>query len=105
MKATKKPALSPLDQDALARSMKLCREQLRRGPQLDAMLKGDPERGFPPRDWFDVALFACNCVQDENLKLRPWEFAPCVGDVAGPLLDPNEPRVVQARELMYRLIG
>jgi hypothetical protein len=30
------------------------------------------------RSWFDVARFACRCVQDQSLGLRPWEKPPCI---------------------------
>jgi hypothetical protein len=55
---------------ALRECFGLACEDPTRKRQLESMLED--------RDWFTVARFACRCVQDQTLGLRPWEKPPCV---------------------------
>jgi hypothetical protein len=68
--------LSAVDREALERAIELAKAE---GPaqrqQIDDSLR---ERG-----WDRTARFAAYACQDSNLKLRPWQMAPCQlrGDV------------------------
>jgi hypothetical protein len=56
------------------RALKACMEIAKRDPmrerQLECMRKDDK------RPWEERALFACSCVQSEQMSLRPWETVP-----------------------------
>jgi hypothetical protein len=67
--------ISKKDRDALRR----CLQQIEADPQWSrnfAKRKADGE------SWLDRAFFACGILQTRNLKLLPWQIAPCHSDPA-----------------------
>ena len=62
--------LSRIDRAALELAMGLVREDAALAQQVESMLAdGQP--------WDEVAKHAAECQQDRNLRLKPWQPAPC----------------------------
>jgi hypothetical protein len=78
-----------IDRLALELAMRMARHPAERAEQLDAMLKDRP--------WLEVAMFAAQSCQTQNLNLRPWEIAPCEVD------DPNDYSTRVHPHLEYKL--
>ena len=80
--------LDEIDRDALRRAMATRMADKGRARQLTEMLTD--------RSWTEVAKFAAYSLQNENLKLKPWEEPPChapdrgpAGELCDQLLDAN----------------
>ncbi|MDE5461159.1 hypothetical protein [Bradyrhizobium sp. CSS354] len=90
--------MNQTDQDALTRSLAICRtECAARAQQLDAMLAERP--------WLDVARFASYCSQTASLSLDPWETPPCsISDIDAALKAADNARGIRnAARLLQKM--
>jgi hypothetical protein len=67
-----------------------------RRQQLESKLQDEP--------WQEVALFACYCMQCQNLSLKPWQPPPMHADEDRPRDDHPSAGKVAAWELCQRLL-
>ena len=83
--------LSPIDREALERSIVIARRDPAYAKSIDSKLAaGD--------DWFDVAVGASYHVQMLSLHLAPWQSPPVFAHIESPRRDEV------AAELLDRLI-
>ena len=82
--------LDPRDQDALDRCLQLRLADPERRQQTERMLAAD--------GWLRTARFCSYSLQRRNLRLKPWQAAPC-------LVREHDPRDADGRALAERLIA
>jgi hypothetical protein len=63
-------SLPRIDRAALELAMELAREDAGLAEQVESMLSDG-------RPWERVATHATECQQERNLRLKPWQPAPC----------------------------
>ena len=79
-----------LDQDALQRCMEIAMRNGRK-QQIESKLQDE--------SWHDVALFACDCAQNQSLALKPWQESPCWADESDP-----HPKDKAAQHLLRQML-
>jgi hypothetical protein len=81
--------LDPRDQDALERCLQLRLADPERRQRIERMLAAD--------GWLRTAKFCSYSLQRRNLRLKPWQAAPC-------MVREHDPRDADGRELAEQLI-